>query len=135
MTHEQIKAAVLAECERLCPNPSDVHKFSVNIALQGLAKKNFKKRWQLWIWSKTLVISEDTLNEDYELGTVAFQLFGLNQPPADTKWERLKEKIESSRVWLEKQDKSMGDWNDIDNHIKVFTKLITSVEEEGEPKA
>jgi len=135
MTHEQIKAAVLAECERLCPNPSDVHKFSVNIALQGLAKKNFKKRWQLWIWSKTLVISEDTLNEDYELGTVAFQLFGLNQPPADTKWERLKEKIESSRVCLEKQDKSMGDWNDIDNHIKVFTKLITSVEEEGEPKA
>jgi len=95
MTHEQIKAAVLAECERLCPNPSDVHKFSVNIALQGLAKKNFKKRWQLWIWSKTLVISEDTLNEDYELGTVAFQLFGLNQPPADTKWERLKAEIVS----------------------------------------
>jgi len=70
----------------------------VNIAIQGLAKKNFKKRWQLWIWSKTLVISEDTLNEDYELGTVAFQLFGLNQPPADTKWERLKAELAKEPV-------------------------------------
>ena len=190
MTHEEVKRAVLAECERLCPKVSDIYQFSVNIAIQGLAKKNFKKRWQLWIWSKTLVISEDTLNEDYELGTVAFQLFGLNQPPAqkvdfspiaedlkivhnamvkayadnefnvselfalnavetyltklemglvqppaDTKWERLKEKIESSRVWLEKQDKEMVDWNELDNEIKTFARLMALVEEEGELKA
>jgi len=87
---------------------------------------------------KAYADNEFNVSELFALNAVETYLtkleMGLVQPPADTKWERLKEKIESSRVWLEKQDKSMGDWNDIDNHIKVFTKLITSVEEEGEPK-
>lgn len=88
---------------------------------------------------KAYADNEFNVSELFALNAVETYLtkleMGLVQPPADTKWERLKEKIESSRVWLEKQDKSMGDWNDIDNHIKVFTKLIASVEEEGEPKA
>ena len=93
MTQEAIKAAVLAECERLCPIMRQVHVFSdMQASLIRVLDSDEQRVWEFLMSGHSYMIWSGM--EDH--ATVrAYRLLGLNKPPADTKWERLKAEIVS----------------------------------------
>ena len=94
MTQEEIKAAVLAECERLCQSDNEAQEF-----IWGkLVRDNHRRISGPMFYFNINTVSGLYLSASIAAQTgqwsVAYALLGLNKP-ADTKWERLKAEIVS----------------------------------------
>ena len=127
MTIEQQKAAVLAECERLCQSDNEFQEFiwgrllSSNKRASGpIFALQMHNGWRLTIDSYL----------DHAGFAVAYALLGLNTPPADPKWEKLKARIESAESWLKKQGRDV-DYSEVDFMLRTTTQMMTEIEEES----
>ena len=180
MTQEEIKAAVLAECERLCPD-LETEWTDGRFRITRLMKQYFELQVRMyagpWVPFATInantdpsfehnkypldmfclalgldkrpaVIDLSPIKDELETVNQSFYLksdgaaFAWNRitdylyklesglkPSADTKWERLKAKIESSRVWFEKQKSKDGlDWGETDRMLTAAAEIMGQIE-------
>ena len=110
MTQEEIKAAVLAECERLwqqrksaAPNTLWHPEINPKNFIDGLYPLSVTPEDDAWIiapqYGHSAAFTAISLREvqdcNHIVWMLAYRLLGLNKPPADTKWERLKAEIVS----------------------------------------
>jgi hypothetical protein len=122
MTHEEKKAAVLAECERLCPEGGE---FEFHPKLWVKAGDGFysilhgNNPLQGWGLCRVYIDSSE-----YTQVEIAYRLLGLNTPPADPKWDKLKAKISE-------QADANEDYPVVKSAMKSVADLMVTLEQEA----